>query len=70
MERAINETAEYCRHREAFGKSLLHNQYIQYKLAELATEVELLRSLIYRITGMYCLYVGQCHVKLSFILRD
>ena len=51
MERAIHETAEYCRQRDVFDKSLLHNQYIQYRLAELATEVELTRSLTYRTVG-------------------
>ena len=53
MERAIHETAEYCRQRETFGKPLLDNQYVQFKLAELATEVELLRSLTYRTVGMF-----------------
>ena len=51
IERAIYETAEYCRHRETFGKPLLDNQYIQFRLGELATEVELLRSLTYRTVG-------------------
>ena len=53
MEKVIQDTAEYCRQRQAFGKSILDNQYVQYRLAELATEVELLRSLTYRVAGMY-----------------
>ena len=52
MENAIHSTAEYCIQREAFGKSILDNQYVQYRLGELATEVELLRSLTYRVAGM------------------
>ena len=44
----IRETAEYTRDRKAFGRPLLHNQYIHFRLAELETEVELLRSSIYR----------------------
>lgn len=44
----IDETAEYLRQRIAFGKPLLDNQFIQFKLAELKTEVEALRSLVYR----------------------
>lgn len=53
MERLINDTATYCRERKAFGKSILDNQCVHFRLAELQTEVELLRSLIYRTTGGY-----------------
>jgi citronellyl-CoA dehydrogenase len=44
----INETIEYTRNRKAFGRSILDNQVVHFKLAEMQTEVELLRSLIYR----------------------
>jgi citronellyl-CoA dehydrogenase len=44
----INETIEYTRNRKAFGQSILDNQVVHFRLAELQTEVELLRSLIYR----------------------
>ncbi|MCW5611761.1 MAG: acyl-CoA dehydrogenase family protein [Rubrivivax sp.] len=53
MDRAINETIEYTRQRKAFGKSILDNQVVHFRLAELRTEVELLRSLIYRAVGLY-----------------
>jgi citronellyl-CoA dehydrogenase len=49
----IDETIEYTRERKAFGKSLLDNQVIHFKLAELRTEVEALRSLTYRATEAY-----------------
>ena len=49
----IDETIEYTRQRKAFGKSLLDNQVIHFKLAELRTEVEALRSLTYRATEAY-----------------
>ena len=49
----INETADYLRQRIAFGRPLLDNQFIQYKLAELKTELEALRSLTYRATLAY-----------------
>ena len=45
---AINETIEYLRQRKAFGKPLLDNQYIYFKLAEMQTQVEAVRSLLYR----------------------
>lgn len=48
LEKAIEDVIDYTRQRKAFGKPLLHNQVIHYRLAELQTEVELLRSLIYR----------------------
>jgi citronellyl-CoA dehydrogenase len=49
----IEETAAYLRQRVAFGKPLLDNQVIQYKLAELKTELEALRALIYMATQTY-----------------
>ena len=49
----IIETIHYLRDRMAFGKPLLDNQFIQYKLAELQTEVECVRSLLYRATELY-----------------
>src|ERR1700746_192368 len=44
----INETIEYTRNRKAFGQSILDNQVVHFRLAELQTEVELLLSLLYR----------------------
>lgn len=52
-ERTIAETIEYTRQRKAFGKPLLDNQVIHFRLAELQTEIELLRSLIYRACEAY-----------------
>jgi citronellyl-CoA dehydrogenase len=49
----IQETADYLRQRQAFGKPLLDNQFIQYKLAELKTELEALRALVYVATQTY-----------------
>jgi citronellyl-CoA dehydrogenase len=53
LERLIDETIAYTRGRVAFGKPILDNQVVHFKLAELATEIELLRSLIYRACGDY-----------------
>ncbi|WP_315837833.1 acyl-CoA dehydrogenase family protein [Bradyrhizobium prioriisuperbiae] len=44
----IEETIAYTRDRKAFGQSILDNQTVHFKLAEMQTEVELLRSLVYR----------------------
>jgi len=53
MDRLIDQTIEYTRDRKAFGRSLLDNQVIHFKLAELKTEVETLRSLCYRACEEY-----------------
>jgi citronellyl-CoA dehydrogenase len=47
-EYVIAETIAYTRQRKAFGQSILDNQVVHFRLAELQTEVELLRSLVYR----------------------
>jgi len=48
LEQCITKTIEYCQDRHAFGKAIIENQSIQFRLAELQTEVEALRALIYR----------------------
>ncbi len=53
MDEAISETIQYTRERKAFGKSVLDNQVVHFRLAELATEVEALRALIYRAAEMF-----------------
>ena len=42
--RALDRTIEYLQMREAFGKPLLANQYLQYRLAELVADVDLLQD--------------------------
>lgn len=53
LERAISETAEYASQRMIFGKPLLSQQSVHFRLAELQTELEALRSMIYRTTALY-----------------
>lgn len=53
MEICIEQTKKYTESRIAFGKPILHNQSVHFRLAELQTEVELLRSLVYRATHAY-----------------
>jgi len=52
MEVAINDTIDYTRQRKIFGQSVLDNQTVHFKLAELQSEVEALRALVYRATEM------------------
>ncbi len=49
----IHETIDYTRERKAFGQSILDNQVVHFRMAELKTEIELLRSLIYRAAQVH-----------------
>ena len=53
MEELIAETIEYTRERKVFGRPVLHNQVVNFALAELQTEIEALRSLVYRAAEQY-----------------
>ncbi len=53
LENAVMWTAEYAGQRKAFGKSILDNQVVHFRLAELSTEIECLRALVYRATEQY-----------------
>jgi citronellyl-CoA dehydrogenase len=53
MERLIQATIEYCRQRKTFGQPLIENQVIHFRMAELQTEIELLRSLVWRAVEEY-----------------
>jgi citronellyl-CoA dehydrogenase len=53
MDRTIDATIAYCRERETFGQPLINNQVIHFRFAELKTEVEALRSLVYRAVEDY-----------------
>ncbi|ACJ00891.1 acyl-CoA dehydrogenase family protein [Rhodospirillum centenum] len=48
MDIMIDDVVAYTRNRIAFGKPLIDNQYIHFRLAELKAEVEALRALTYR----------------------
>lgn len=53
LDKLIDLTIEYCKERHTFGTPLINNQVIHFRLAELRTEVELLRSLTYRAVEEY-----------------
>jgi acyl-CoA dehydrogenase len=44
----VEESVRYARQRKPFGKPLADNQAIQFPLVELATQCEMLRSMIYK----------------------
>ncbi len=49
----IEETIVYTRERQIFGRSVLDNQVVHFRLAELKTEIESLRALVYMATEKY-----------------
>jgi citronellyl-CoA dehydrogenase len=53
LDRLIDQTIDYTRQRQTFGKPILSNQVVHFRLAELRTEVEALRSLTYRAVESY-----------------
>jgi citronellyl-CoA dehydrogenase len=53
MEMCINETINYTRERKLFGTSLLDQQIVHFTLAELQSEIEAVRALLYRATELY-----------------
>jgi citronellyl-CoA dehydrogenase len=63
----IAETIEYTRNRKAFGQSILDNQVVHFKLAEMQTEVELLRALTYRAAE--ALIAGEDVTKLATMAK-
>jgi citronellyl-CoA dehydrogenase len=66
-QRAIDHTITYTRERQAFGRSILDNQWVHYKLAELQTEVEALRSLAWR--GVEMVVKGEDATKLATMAK-
>ena len=53
LDRMIDLTVEYTRDRSAFGKPILDNQVVHFRLAELRTEVEALRALTWSAIEQY-----------------
>lgn len=53
MALALERTAAYLKERHAFGQPLLANQYLQYSLAELSAELDLLRHYNYACAAAY-----------------
>ncbi|OYD60230.1 UNVERIFIED_ORG: citronellyl-CoA dehydrogenase [Burkholderia sp. CF145] len=53
LDRLIDATIDYTRQRKVFGQSLLDNQIVHFRLAELRADVEALRSLAYRAVDQH-----------------
>jgi citronellyl-CoA dehydrogenase len=53
LQRLLDETIEFCKQRQTFGKPLIDNQYIHFRLAELQVEIELFKSLFYETAARF-----------------
>jgi citronellyl-CoA dehydrogenase len=53
MTEALAKTREYLGQRQAFGRPLIANQYLRYKLAELSAELDLLKHYNYACAEAY-----------------
>ena len=53
LDQLIDATIDYTRQRKAFGRSILDNQVVHFRLAELRTEVAALRALTYSAVEQY-----------------
>ena len=76
MDMAVAATVEYTRDRKAFGKSILDNQVVHFRIAELATEIEALRALNYRAAELFLAgqdvtrLASMCKLKAGRLLRE
>ncbi|MEZ5646318.1 MAG: acyl-CoA dehydrogenase family protein [Burkholderiaceae bacterium] len=61
-QRAIDITIEYTRERKVFGKPLLDNQLVHFKLAEFQADVEAVRTLCWRGVDMVVRKEDATHV--------
>ena len=53
LRRTIQDTIDYTSQREIFGKPILDNQVVHFRMAELLTEVEALRALVWKSVEMH-----------------
>jgi alkylation response protein AidB-like acyl-CoA dehydrogenase len=49
---AVDWSVEWAKTRQQFGAEIAHKQSVQWMIADMATEVEALRSLVYRVAWM------------------
>ncbi|XP_059160498.1 probable acyl-CoA dehydrogenase 6 [Physella acuta] len=76
LESMIEETIKYTSQRKIFGQPVLNNQVVHFTLAELATEIEMLRSATYRAAALYTRgqdvtkLASMCKLKTGRLLRE
>lgn len=76
LQACIDETVAYTRERHVFGKPILDNQVVHYRLAELQIEVEMYRALVEKCVAQYARgenitkLVSMVKVKSGRLLRE
>ena len=76
LQMSIDETIEYTGQRQAFSQPVLDNQIVHYRLAELQTEIEALRALIWQaiethVSGENCtMQASMAKVKACRLVRE
>jgi citronellyl-CoA dehydrogenase len=66
-ESAIQRTVDYLRQRQAFGKPLVEHQWIQYHMAELSAELDLLKH--YNYAAAEAVMAGQDASRFATIAK-
>lgn len=67
MQNVLDETIEYTRQRKIFGQSVLDNQVVHYKLAEIETEIEFFRIAVTEALDRYM--AGEDTLKLLSMVK-
>ncbi|MCL4126924.1 UNVERIFIED_CONTAM: hypothetical protein GTU68_006299 [Idotea baltica] len=76
LDACVGKTIDYTRQRKIFGQSVLDNQAVHFRLAELQTEIEALRALIYKATDTFVqgedvtLLASMTKLKAGRLLRE
>lgn len=79
MDRVIQATIEYTQQRKTFEQPIIDNQAVHFRLAELQTEIEALRALVYSTCEQYVAnqddmnvvkLASMCKLKAGRLLRE
>jgi citronellyl-CoA dehydrogenase len=76
MMHVLNETINYTRQRNLFGSTVLDQQVVHFTLAELKTEIEALRALVWQATEEYVAggevteLASMCKLKSGRLVRE
>ncbi len=67
LREVLNATIDYTRDRKAFGKSILNNQWVHFKLAECKMEIEALSALAWK--GVDMMIAGQDATEIATMAK-
>jgi citronellyl-CoA dehydrogenase len=76
LEASIEETIDYTRQRRLFGQTVLDQQVVHFRLAELKTELEALRALVWKTVEQYVggadmtELASMCKLKATRLMRE